>query len=311
MSDRVAFLNGEIVPEADAKISIRDAGVVYGDGVFDTARTFDGKLFRMAEHVERLFESLAYARIDPGMTREEILTATEKLVQANRSVLRKGEDYWVTVRITSGQQAFDGEVAANAGSTVMIDAVPLPLRARANYFRDGIKAVVPGRRRVAPEALSPNAKTNNYMNMIIAQREVAAVSPGSWALMLDPNGDMAEGPGSNFFVVRHGVVFTPTKEFVLAGVSRQVVIELCAKLGIECREQTLPLHAAMVADEAFFTSTSLCVCPVSHLNGAAYPSTVPGPVTKRIMDGFADLVGHDYVGQYLRFAGGSGVNAGL
>ena len=87
MSDRVAFLNGEIVPEADAKISIRDAGVVYGDGVFDTARTFDGKLFRMAEHVERLFESLAYARIDPGMTREEILTATEKLVQANRSVL--------------------------------------------------------------------------------------------------------------------------------------------------------------------------------------------------------------------------------
>ena len=311
MSDRVAFLNGEIIPEADAKISIRDAGVVYGDGVFDTARTFDGKLFRMAEHVDRLFESLAYARIDPGMTRAEILGATEKLVEANRAVLRKDEDYWVTVRVTSGQQNFDGEVAGNAGATVMIDAVPLPLRARANYFRDGIKAVVPGRRRVAPEALSPNAKTNNYMNMIIAQREVAAVAPGSWALMLDPNGDMAEGPGSNIFVVKNGVVITPTKEFVLAGVSRAVVIELCASLGIECVEQTLPLHTAMVAEEAFFTSTSLCACPVSHLNGAAYPSAVPGPVTKRIMDGFADLVGYDYVGQYLRFAGGGGVNAGL
>ena len=279
--------------------------------MFDTARTFDGKLFRMKEHVDRLFESLAYVRIDPGMTKQQMLDATDRLVAENNKVLRKGEDWWVTIRVTSGQQSFDGEVAANTGATVMIDTVPLPLRARANYFRHGIKAVVPGRRRVAPDALSPNAKTNNYMNVMLAQREVAAVSPGSWALMLDPNGDMAEGPGSNLFVVKNGVVLTPTKEFVLAGVSRQVVIELCAKLGIECLEQTVPLHTAMVADEAFFTSTSLCACPVSHLNGAAYPSPVPGPVTKRIMDGFSDLVGYDYVGQYLQFAGGAGGNAGI
>lgn len=311
MSDRIAYLNGEFLPEGDAKVSIRDAGVVYGDGVFDTARTFDGKLFRMKEHVDRLFESLAYVRINPGMTKQEMLEATDRLVAENNKVLRKGEDWWVTIRVTSGQQSFDGEVPANTGATVMIDSVPLPLRARANYFRDGIKAVVPGRRRVAPDALSPNAKTNNYMNVMLAQREVAATSPGAWALMLDPNGDMAEGPGSNFFIVKNGVVHTPTKEFVLAGVSRAVVIELCAKLGIECREETVPLHAAMVADEAFFTSTSLCACPVSHLNGAAYPSAVPGPVTKRIMAGFADLVGYDYVGQYLQFAGGGGANAGI
>jgi branched-chain amino acid aminotransferase len=311
MSGRVAYLNGEFVPEGEAKISIRDAGVVYGDGVFDTARTFDGRLFRMREHMDRLADSLAYARIDAGAGMDELLAATEDLVARNEAVRRPGEDWWVTVRVTSGQQAFDGEPVANTGATVMIDSVPLPLRARANFFRDGIAAVIPGRRRVHPEALSPNAKTNNYMNMLIAQREVTAVSPGAWALMLDVNGDIAEGPGSNIFVVKDGVVVTPTRDYVLAGISRAVVIELCRDLGIECREETLGVHAAMVADEAFFTSTSLCACPVATLNGARFRGGVPGPVTRRIMDAFADLVGMDYVGQYLQFAGGGGARPGL
>jgi len=311
MSERVAYLNGEFVPEAEAKISIRDTGVVYGDGVFDTARTFDGRLFRLKEHVDRLFESLAYVRIDPGMTKAQMLAVTDQLVAQNNKLRRGGEDYWVTIRVTSGQQAFDGEAAPRSGATVMIDSVPLPLRARANYFRDGIRGVVPARRRVSPEALSPNAKTNNYMNMILAQREVAAVAPGSWALMMDPNGNLAEGPGSNIFVVKDGVVITPTVEFVLAGVSRAVVIELCADLGLTCREQILPLHTAMVADEAFFTSTSLCACPLSHLNGTAFAGGAPGPVTKRIMTAFSQMVGMDYVAQYLQFAGGAGGYAGL
>lgn len=311
MSGRVAYLNGEYLPEAETKISIRDAGVVYGDGVFDTARTFDGKLFRMKEHLDRLADSLAYARIDAGISMDDLLAATEELVARNEAARRDGEDWWVTARVTSGQQSFDGEPAPNTGATVMIDSVPLPLRARANFFRDGIAAVIPGRRRVHPEALSPNAKTNNYMNMIIAQREVAAVSSGAWALMLDVNGDIAEGPGSNIFVVRNGVVFTPTSEYVLAGISRAVVIELCGSLGIECREETLSVHTAMTADEAFFTSTSLCACPVSTLNGARFRAGIPGPVTKRIMDAFADLVGMDYVAQYLQFAGSGGGRAGI
>jgi branched-chain amino acid aminotransferase len=311
MSGRIAYLNGEYLPEPEAKISIRDAGVVYGDGVFDTARTFDGRLFRMKEHLDRLQESLAYVRIDPGMGMDEMLAATEEVVARNEAVRRPGEDWWVTVRVTSGQQAFDGEPAPNTGATVMIDSVPLPLRARANFFRDGIPAVVAARRRVHPEALSPNAKTNNYLNIQIAQREVAAMAPGAWALMLDVNGDIAEGPGSNIFVVRGGTVITPTSQYVLAGISRAVVVEICAALGIPCREETLSLHAAMTADEAFFTSTSLCACPVASLNGRAYPGGVPGPVTRRIMDAFSELVGMDYVAQYMQFAGGSGARAGI
>jgi len=311
MSGRVAYLNGAFLPEEEAVLPIRDAGVVYGDGVFDTARTFEGRLFRMEEHVERLFESLAYARINCGMSRKEILAATYELVARNEAVRRNGEDYWVTVRVTSGLQVLDGEEPLRSGPSVMIDSIPLPLRARANYFRDGVAAVVPARRRIAPDALSPNAKTNNYINMMIAQREVTAVSPGAWVLMCDPLGDLAEGPGSNLFVVKNGVVITPPKTYILAGVSRAVVIELCAGLGLELREEPVSVHAGMAADEAFFTSTSLCACPVVSLNGHALPSGVPGPVTARIMAAFSELVGMDYVAQYLQFASNGPVSAGL
>ena len=311
MSDRLAYVNGQIAPESQSFVSIRDKGFVYGDAVFDTARTFGGKLFRLKEHIDRLYDSLAYARIDPGMTKAEMAAATEDIVAQNLPMLSEGEDYWVTQRVTAGLQSLDGQPPANAGATVVIECVPLPLRARARFFREGAPAAIPARRRVPPEALSPNVKSNNYLNMMIAQREVEATSPGAWALMLDRNGDIAEGPGCNYFVVKDGVVHTPTRDFVLAGISRQVTIDLCAKLEIECREETVQVQRAMVGDEAFFTSTSLCVCPISTINGHAYPAGAPGPVTKRLMDAFAEEVGFDFVGQYLRFLGTGAASTGI
>jgi len=311
MTTRLAYVNGAIVPEIDATISIRDMGLVYGDSVFDTARTFDGKLFRLEDHVDRLLDSLTYTRIDAGMTRQELIAATENLVEANLPMLREGEDYWVTIRVTSGIQSFDGEAAGNTGATVVIDCIPIPLRARAPYFKHGIDARLTERCRIAPEALSPNAKTSNYLNMILAQKEIATQYPGSWALMPDENGNIAEGAGCNFFVVKDGRVLTPTTEFVLAGVSRQVVIDICHNVEITLQEVDISLESAIAADEAFFTSTSLCACPVASLNGHAYTDGIPGPITKRIMDSFADTVGMDFVGQYLRFLQDGPASAGL
>lgn len=311
MLERLAYVNGEILAETEASVSIRDMGLVYGDSVFDTARTFGGKLFKLAEHVDRLLDSLAYARIDAGMSRAEFIDATERLVAANLPMLRDGEDYWVTIRVTSGLQSFDGEPARNTGATVVIDCIPIPLRARAPFFKHGIEARIAERCRIAPQAISPNAKTNNYLNMILAQKEISAAYPGAWALMPDQNGNLAEGAGCNFFVVKDGEVMTPATEFVLAGVSRQVVIDLCRDLGIPLRETDLPLETALQAQEAFFTSTSLCACPVASLNGHAFSSGVPGPVTQRIMDGFAQVAGMDYVAQYLNFLSDSVPGTGL
>lgn len=310
-STRLAYINGRILPETEASISIRDMGVVYGDSVFDTARTFNGVIFMLEAHIDRLFESLDYTRIDPGMNKLAYIQATNDLVERNLPMLRDGEDYWVTIRVTSGLQTLDGEPPIHTGSTIIIDCIPIPLRARASFFVNGIEAIVADRCRIAPEALSPNAKTNNYLNMMLAQKEVSAEQPGSWALMCDREGNLAEGAGCNFFIVRDGVVYTPTTEFILAGVSRQVVIELCEEMGIALRESNVSLEQALSADEAFFTSTSLCACPVASINGSAYNAGIPGPVTRRIMDGFAARVGMDYIAQYKKFLSENITGTGL
>lgn len=296
-NERVAFLNGEIVPESRALISFRDAGFIYGDAVFDTARTFGGKPFRLKEHVDRLFDTLSYVRIDPGMTKEEVMAATEEVVRINAALLGPDEDYWVSQRISSGVAPLDGAPAG--GPTVVIECTPLPLKTRAAMFRDGIDAVVSGIRRTPPSALSPNAKTNNYMNMKLAQKEVSAVSPGAWAVLLDETGSLCEGAGCNIFIVKDGTLITPGTEYILAGITRDVALELAREAGIPVEIRPVSPHMAAIADEAFFTSTSLCVCPLRSLNGRPFPNN-PGPVTERLMKDFSALIGFDYVDQYLR-----------
>jgi branched-chain amino acid aminotransferase len=298
VTERSVYLNGTFLPESKALLSFRDLGFVYGDGVFDTARTFNGKPFRLEAHVDRLFDSLAYCRIDPGLDRRAVLEATEELVRRNVPLLGPNEDYWVSQRITRGVMAPDGEPPIQDGATVVIECTPLPLRARAPMFRDGIEAVIAPLRRVPPDALSPNAKTTNYMNAMLAQREVSAVRPGAWALQLDAVGNLAEGVGCNVFFVRDGTIFTPKTDAILPGITRGLVIELCRDAGIPVIERDVSLHAAAAASEAFFTSTSLCVCPVRSLNGREYLG-LAGPVTKRIMQLVADAVGLDFAAQYL------------
>lgn len=299
-NERQVWINGNIVPESSGLLSFRDAGFVYGDAVFDTARTFGGGVpFMLEEHIDRLFKSLRYAGIDAGYNKQELIAATKDLVETNRHLLGPHDDYWVSQRISSGVPTLDGEAPVQEGATVVIECMPLPLKARAPMFNGGIDAVVASMRRVPPDALSPNAKTNNYMNMKVAQREVSAIAPGSWAVLLDQNGHISEGAGCNMFIVTDGVVVTPPTETILPGVSRQVAIDLCHQEGIPCEERLVSLYDAKTADEAFFTSTSLCMCPLRSFNGGLYPDN-PGPITQRLTDAFKKRVGMDYVAQYLQ-----------
>ena len=308
---RLAYINGEFVPESEASVSIRDKGLVYGDCVFDTSRTFAGKIFRLDAHLDRLYRNLELAIIDPGMEKQRLAEITLELVERNLGCLREGEDFWVTQRITAGQQQLDGEPVSRTGATVIVDCIPIPLRARAKYFENGIETVVSSRPRIGPAALSANIKSNNYLNMMLAQREIAAEHPNAWALMCDENGNIAEGAGCNFFIVRNSVVQTPTAEYVLDGVSRQVVFEICDRLSIKCEETTITTDDALQADESFFTSTSLCICPVRSINGKQPGLIVPGPVTQAITDEFKKEVGFDFVQQYLDFLSGEGGGTGL
>jgi branched-chain amino acid aminotransferase len=298
---RVAYFNGRIVPEREVRVPFRDRGFKFGDAVFDTTRTFGHRIFKLGEHVDRLYRSLRYVQIDPGVSPARMIEITEEVLRQNLRLLEPDEDYWVTQRVSRGLDPGDQPGWDQTGPTVIVECLPLPLRARARLFRDGIKVIVPAVRRVPPECLSPRAKTHNYMNVTLGDLEAKKADPEAWAVLLDTRGNLAEGTGSNIFLVRGGTVYTPREQLVLAGISRETVIELARGTGIPLVERDLDLFDAHTADEAFLTSTSLCICPVRSVNGVAIGSgQVPGPVTRRLTDAYRQLVDYDFVAQYLK-----------
>jgi branched-chain amino acid aminotransferase len=300
MSEGVVWINGDFVPESEAVISIRDAGFIYGDAVFDTERTFAGQIFKLDHHLDRLWMSCRYVSIEPPTTKSELAAITLDLVETNYRTVPEGEDLWVTQRITRGIVA-DGEASV---PTVIVESTPLPLRPRAHYYVEGIPVVLSSVRRTPPWALSPRAKTHNYLNMIVATNEIKRSNPDAWAILLDEYGNVAEGIGSNVFLVSDGVVYTPPESHILAGVSRATTIDLAREMGIEVREMTVSPYQLAQADEAFISSTSLCICPVGTTNGRKLrDERVPGPITKRLQLAWQETVGLDFVAQYTQFVG--------
>ena len=301
-NERIAYFNGEFVPESHVLIPFRDRGFRFGDGVFDTARTVDGAIFRLKEHVERLYRSLRYLRIEPPESPEEMAAATEEVVRRNLSLLPEGEDYWVFQNVSRGPDWVGDEPNLRRGPTVVVHVMPLPLRERAALFRDGIELMTSSFRRIAPDAQSPRAKMSSYINLILADMEVKASNPKAWATMLDVEGRLNEGVGQNLFLVRGGELLTPRGAMVLEGVSRGVVLDLAAELDLPARESDLDLYDAYTSDEAFLSSTSLCICPVRSIDHRPLAeAAVPGPITRRLMDAYKGaLGGFDFEAQYLR-----------
>jgi branched-chain amino acid aminotransferase len=297
---RVAYFNGRIVPEREVVLPFRDRGFKYGDAAFDMTRTFQGRPFKLKEHIDRFYRSLRYLRIDPGLAPAEMVGISEEVLDRNRHFLTQDTDYWLGQRVSRGVDAVGDEGWEHTGPNVIVECIPLPLKARARLFRDGIDIIVPPTRRVSPDMLSPRAKTHNYLNLITADLEAKAQDKEAWSVLLDAQGHLAEGIGSNIFVVRDGAVLTPHERWVLPGVSRETVFQLCGELGIDCREADLDLFDAANADEIFMTSTSQCICPVRSIGGRPMPIPLPGPVTSRIGDAYARLVACDFVAQYLK-----------
>jgi branched-chain amino acid aminotransferase len=299
-NSRIAWFNGAFVPEREVVVPFRDRSWKYGDGCFDMTRTFDGRIFRLKEHIERFYRSMRYLRIDPGLSPQEMIDISEEVVARNEHLRAGAGDWWLGQRVSRGVDAFGDEGWDHTGPNVVIDCAPLPLKQRARMFRDGAEVMVASVRRTAPTMLSPRAKTHNYLNMVLAEQPVKAHNPDAWALLLDENGNLAEGIGSNIFIVRDGALWTPRERYVLPGVSRQMTIDCASALGIPVEERDIDMFDATNADEMFLTSTSLCILPVKRFEGRVVgDGATPGPVTKRLMDRYAADVGCDFVGQYL------------
>jgi branched-chain amino acid aminotransferase len=292
VAERMAYVNGRVVPESRASVSIYDKGYMSGIGVFERTRTFKGELFRLDEHLRRLEYSLRMTRLSAGMSMDELKQATLDLLAVNRPLLGPHDDYSVGHYISKGP---DG-----AGPTVVIFCEPINFKSFAGQYLSGAHVVTPSIRQVPTQTLDPKMKTTSRMYFHLAECEARLVDPDAYALVLDLDGNVCElSPGANFWIVKDGAIISPPGRSILRGITRDAIVELAQAIGVPLIERDFQVYDVMTADEAFLTVTSRCVLPVTRVNGSPIADGQPGPTVARLQNAWAEHFGHDFVRQAL------------
>jgi len=280
---RVVYLDGEWVPTEEAKISVYDHGLLYGDGVFEGIRAYNGRVFRLREHLERLYRSAKTIWLTIPLSMEEMEGAIVETLRRNG--LR---DAYIRVVVTRGKGDLGLDPRKCPKPTVFIitDAIELY---PPEFYEKGLEVITVATRRNIPTALNPGIKSLNYLNNILAKIEViqAGLVEG---IMLNAEGYVAEATGDNIFLVEKGHLVTPPPYVgILEGITRNAVIELARGMGLVVEERVFTQHVLYNADECFLTGTAAEVIPVVKVDGRIIGDGRPGPLTRRLMAAFREL----------------------
>ena len=292
-----AYINGNLVSGADASIPIYDRGIQWGDAVYDSLRTYDGVPFQVDFRLDRLMRSLYYARIHPGLTKEEFQRATEDVLAANLPLLEPGQDLGLNYYVSRGSMKLENGLTP--AGTVALFCRTLAQENIAKLYVRGAPGIIPSTRRTPPECLSPKAKISNKMNHFVAELEVKNQNKDAYAILLDLDGNITEGSSANFLFISDGRIKVPDTRMVLGGADMAKLLELAANMGIvadEGRYTTYDLHNA---DEAFLTTNSFGIMPIVSVNGLPIGSGKVGTLTRQLMEEWCRLVQMDFVGQAL------------
>ncbi len=277
------YIDGQFLDKSEAKISVFDHGLLYGDGVFEGIRFYNGRVFRFEEHIERLYDSAKVIWLTVPMTPAELAEATLETIRQNGL-----KDGYVRLLVTRGV----GDLGLNPKlcprGTVIVIASSIALYPP-ELYECGLDVITCATRRIGPAALSPAVKSLNYLNNIMAKIEAIQAGAGE-GLMLNEQGYVAECTGDNVFAVKKGRISTPpVSAGSLAGITRGVVFELAADLGIPIDEREMTRYDLFVADEFFLTGTAAEVIPVVKLDSRPIGDGHPGPITRRLIDRFHSL----------------------
>lgn len=278
------YINGTFFDKESAKISVYDHGLLYGDGVFEGMRSYSGHVFRLREHMDRLYESARAICL-------EIPISKEKLEEDVRETLRRNQlsDAYIRLVVTRGAGSLGLDPNRTSNPQVIIIADHIALYP-AEFYESGLKIITAATIRNHPAALSPRVKSLNYLNNIMAKIEGLQAGCVE-ALMLNHKGEVAECTGDNIFIIKRGEVFTPPKDAgILEGITRNAVLSLARSLGIPAHETTLTRHDVQVADECFLTGSAAEVIPVIAIDGRSIGDGKVGPITKKLMTEFKAMV---------------------
>jgi branched-chain amino acid aminotransferase len=278
------WINGKLFDKADAKISVYDHGLLYGDGVFEGIRVYSGKVFRLKDHIDRLYDSARSIWLEIPIPREQMIEAVEATVKANHKV-----DGYIRLLVTRGvgTLGLDPRKCSEPQIIIIVDDISMY---PPELYESGLEIVTAATIRAHPNTVNPRIKSLNYLNNILAKIE--GIRAGCVeALMLNHKGEVSECTGDNIFLVKRGVLSTPSIDAgILEGVTRNAVLELAKSANIPSRECVVTRHDVFIADECFLTGTAAEVIPVVKCDGRLIGTGKPGPITKQLREAFHKLV---------------------
>lgn len=278
------YINGTYYPKADAKISVYDHGLLYGDGVFEGMRAYSGRVFRLTEHLERIYESAKAIMLTIPMHIDALATAVNETLAHNNLT-----DAYIRLVVTRGAGSLGLDPTKTSDPQVIIIADHIELYPK-HLYETGLEIITAATMRNHPAAMSSRVKSLNYLNNIMAKIE-GKLAGCSEALMLNHRGEVAECTGDNIFIVRRGELLTPPIDAgILEGITRNAIIELASTMGIVCHQTPFTRHDIYVAEECFLTGSAAEVIPVIKLDSRPIGTGTVGDVTRRLSQAFHQLV---------------------
>jgi len=287
MAEQWIYLDGEYVTKEKATVSVYDHGFLYGDGIFEGIRIYNGNIFKCKEHLDRLYDSAKSIMLEIPLSYKEMEEALVETLRRNE--MRDGYIRLIVSR-GPGNLGLDPNRCAKASVIIIVEQLAIYSE---EAYKNGLKAVSVSTRRNIPDALNPKIKSLNYLNNILVKIQSNLAGAGE-AIMLNAQGYVTEGSGDNIFLIKNGVITTPPCYLgALEGITRQAIIEICEKKGYKLKEEPFTMHDVYVADEVFLTGTAAEVIAVREVDGRIIGSGQAGPVTLKLLEEFRSIVDQD------------------
>jgi branched-chain amino acid aminotransferase len=296
--NRLVFFNEKFIPESEAKISIYDSALMFGDMIFEMTRSFKGEQFLLEKHVDRLLLGIKILRVPFKYSKKQIINFCYKTIEKNKYAFEKDDEHRLMIDVSRGLLGiYNGIEGLGSGPNLIIADFPLKwtVRNMGKLFNDGINAVITSQRAIPSMLMDPKIKNRSRLFYLMANIEASLFKgENNWALLLDVNGFISEGTGDNFFIVKDNKVFTPKGKDILRGISRDYVMNnLCRELKIQIYEKNFEPYDVYDADEAFMTGTPFCMLPVTSLNGLKIGDGTRGKVFNKLLSKWSENVGLD------------------
>jgi len=307
---RLVWWNGEYIKEKDAKLSIFDSALMWGDCCFEMTRSFNKKQFKLKEHMMRLYNSIKYFQIPIEIDIDDLYYKVIETIEKNEEVFNDDDEHRVLINVTRGLlPLYQDKIDITKGTNIIISVFPLcwAVKGMGKYFDKGINVVIPSQRAIPASLLEPKVKNRSRAHYMMANLEVSKYEgDNNWPLLLDPDGFIAEGTGYNFFIVKGDKVISPEPRNILRGISREYIKELLYSkyfVGTKMKfvEKNIEVYDVIIADEAFVTATPFCILPVTSINGIKINSGNPEKTYHKFLSAWSNNVQVDIKSQIKKW----------